>query len=63
MELWELWAMMWMWKWEISYKPWNQKIKTVKINLPKIYQIVARKENTWVANITILWISLLDDSI
>lgn len=58
-DLWWLWAMMWMsWEWP-SYKFWNQKITTEKINLSKIYKIIANKENVWVITITILWISPL----
>lgn len=58
-DLWWLWTIMWMkteWK---STRFWSQQITTEKINLPKIYSILARKENVWIAKITILWISLL----
>lgn len=61
-DLWWLGAIMWMnAKWK-SFRFWSQQITTEKINLPKIYSIMAKKENVWISKITILWISLLPNN-
>ena len=55
---------MWMW-WIGHWKPQNpifksNKIKVKSIDLPSIYQYLAKKNSVNATTITIMWISLLD---
>jgi hypothetical protein len=38
----------------------SNKIKVDKISLPSIYKHLAKKNNIWAGDITILWVSKLD---